>query len=186
MPVTTTTTDPGLLPQTTDEPSNGAPLQEQMHALWQALIDGSIDEARPLFFPESAYLQMKTGEISDPATDYAERLIAFYGLDIGAYHSLLTDEGTGARLTDVLVEPAYATWIAPGQCENLIGYWHLPGVRLVYEVGAVVHSFAVASLISWRGTWYVVHLGPNPRPQNVGTVDQPQLGAGTPGPPGGC
>jgi hypothetical protein len=129
---------------------------------------------------------MKTGEISDPATDYAERLIAFYGLDIGAYHSLLTDEGTGARLTDVLVEPAYATWIAPGQCENLIGYWHLPGVRLVYEVGAVVHSFAVASLISWRGTWYVVHLGPNPRPQNVGTVDQPQLGAGTPGPPGGC
>ena len=157
-----------------------------MHTLWQAIVDGSAYEAQSLFFPESAYLQMKTGVINDPATDYTDRLIAFYGLDIAAYHSLLAEEGSGATLLDVLVDPAYATWIAPGQCENLIGYWHLPGVRVVYEVGSVVHSFAVASLISWRATWYVVHLGPNPRPQNVGTVDQPELGAGIPGPPGGC
>jgi hypothetical protein len=157
-----------------------------MTALWQAIVDDSIDEARPLFFPESAYLQMKTGVISDPASDYENRLIAFYGLDIGAYHSLLTSEGTGVTLVDVLVDPTYATWIAPGQCENRIGYWHLPGVRLVYDVDSVEYSFAVASLISWRATWYVVHLGPNPRPQNVGTVDQPSLGAGAPGPPGGC
>jgi hypothetical protein len=50
----------------------------------------------------------------------------------------------------------------------------------------VVRSFGVASLISWRGLWYVVHLGPNPRPSDVGTVDQPAIGPGSPGPGGGC
>ena len=60
-----------------------------------------------------------------------------------------------------------------------------PGVRIVYQQGSVVRSFAVDSLISWRGVWYVVHLGPNPRPSDAGTVDQPETGPGTPGPPGG-
>lgn len=29
----------------------------------------------------------------------------------------------------------------------------------VYRTGAQVSSFGIASLISWRGTWYVMHLG---------------------------
>jgi hypothetical protein len=184
-PTTTTTTDPGLLPQTDVEPSTGAPLQSEMQQLWQAIVDGSLDEAKGLFFPESAYLQMKTGVIPNPAGDYADRLMAFYSLDLTAYHDLVSQQA-GATLVNVLAEPAYASWIDPQTCENLIGYWHLPGVRLVYRVGSQTYSFAVASLISWRGVWYVVHLGPNPRPENVGTVDQPETGSGTPGPPGGC
>jgi hypothetical protein len=56
---------------------------------------------------------------------------------------------------------------------------------VMHRAGTVV-SVAVASLISWRGVWYVVHLGPNPRPLNVGTVDDFRRGPGTPGPGGGC
>lgn len=183
---TTTTTDPGVLPQTDVEPPTGDPLQTEMHQLWQAIVDGSLDEAMPLFFPRTSYLQMKTGVIPDPAGDYADRLVAFYSLDLTAYHDLISQQGPGAVLVGVLVNPAYASWIEPQTCENLIGYWHLPGVRLVYQAGGATYSFAVASLISWRGVWYVVHLGPNPRPENVGTVDQPGTGTGSPGPPGGC
>ena len=58
--------------------------------------------------------------------------------------------------------------------------------RLVYSVKHVVRSVAVASLISWHGVWYVVHLGPNPRPLNIGTVDAPSVGRGVAGPAGGC
>jgi hypothetical protein len=86
----------------------------------------------------------------------------------------------------VNANPSYASWIPPGSCENKIGYWHLPNIRMVYTVNGQQESFAVASLISWRGVWYVVHLGPNPRPSNVGTVDMPAFGPGTPGPAGGC
>ena len=116
----------------------------------------------------------------------ADRLIAFYDLDLAAYHEALGPDPSSVQLLGVNGSLADAAWIEPGDCENIIGYWHLPGVRFVYRQGGALKSFAVASLISWRGVWYVVHLGPNPRPENVGTVDQPASGAGTPGPPGGC
>ena len=69
-----------------------------------------------------------------------------------------------ATLVRVEADAHDAAWTEPRECENLIGYWHLPGVRLVYRHGSRVYSVEVDSLISWRGVWYVVHLGPNPRP----------------------
>jgi hypothetical protein len=186
IPPTTTTTDPGALPQTATEPPVDASLQRSLTPLWTAIVAGEPDGALPAFFPRSAYLRMKTGVLSNPATDYADRLVAFYRLDIGAYHDALGPGAAGVTLVRVTADPADAAWIPAGACENLIGYWHLPGVRFVYREGGAVSSFAVASLISWRGVWYVVHLGPNPRPTDVGTVDQPATGPGTPGPAGGC
>ena len=185
-PSSTTTIDPGTLPQTSLEPSTGAALTAQMTTLFHAIQTSSTPKATSVFFPESAYLQMKTGVLPDPASDYQSRLVSFFTLDLAAYHQQLGATPTSTWLTQVLVNPADAAWIAPGSCENKVGYWHLPGVRLVYLSGATTYSFRVASLISWRDTWYVVHLGPNPRPANVGTVDDPQTGPGTPGPPGGC
>jgi hypothetical protein len=185
--VTTTTTDPGLLPQTeTEPPVAGSALRATLQPLWDAIVSGSQSEALPVFFPETAYVKMKTGLLPSPVSDYTDRLIAFYNLDLAAYHEALGPDPSSVQLLQVDGSPADAAWIEAGDCENLIGYWHLPGVRFVYRQGGAVKSFAVASLISWRGVWYVVHLGPNPRPENVGTVDQPAAGAGTPGPPGGC
>ena len=157
-----------------------------MAILFQAIKSDRPADAMPVFFPKSAYVSMKTGILPDPAGDYESRLIAFFNLDVSAYHQELGPDPESATLTQVLTDPQAAAWIEPGTCENKVGYWHLPGVRLVYKQGGVTSSFAVASLISWRGIWYVVHLGPNPRPSNVGTVDSPSAGAGTPGPPGGC
>jgi hypothetical protein len=182
----TTTTDPGLLPQTSTEPPVDASLASTLAPLWSAIVSDAPATGLPTFFPQSAYLQMKTGVIPDPAEDYADRLIAFFDLDVPAYHEALGAGASTATLVSVQASSADAAWIAPGTCENLIGYWHLPGVRLVYRNQGTIQSFAVASLISWRGVWYVVHLGPNPRPSNVGTVDQPATGPGTPGPAGGC
>jgi len=181
----TTTTDPGLLPQTSAEPSFGVSFQHQMHALWSDVSHNNVTRAHDLFFPRSAYVKMKTGLLAYPQSDYAQRLLAFFDLDIAAYHRFLFIGGA-PRLVAVRVNRGDAAWIAPGHCENLIGYWHLPGVRLVYRHGAKVYSVGVASLISWRGVWYVVHLGPNPRPTNVGTIDSPSSGPGVPGPAGGC
>jgi hypothetical protein len=157
-----------------------------MQVLWQAITTGDPDVALAVFFPRTAYLKMKTGVIPNPAGDYADRLIAFFRLDILAYHTSLGPQAGSAELQQVAANPAYASWIPPGHCENLIGYWHLPGIRLVYSLGGSTRSFGVDSLISWHSVWYVVHLGPNPRPAPVGTVDAPSAGPGVPGPPGGC
>jgi len=178
--------DPGRLPQTDAEPPVGASLRTTLQPLWDAIVTGKAAVAAPVFFPETAYVAMKTGLLPNPAADYTDRLIAFYQLDLAAYHGALGARPATVRLIAVNGSAADAAWIPPGDCENLIGYWHLGGVRFVYEVAGLVRFFAVASLISWRGVLYIVHLGPNPRPENVGTVDQPAVGPGTPGPSGGC
>ena len=182
----TTTMDPGSRPQTHVEPTFGTALDGQMRTLWGAIVAGSPSQGRQAFFPKSAYLRMKTGVLPDPAGDYTWRLIAFFNLDVVAYHAHLGTDPAAAQLVSVESNPSLATWIPPGACENTVGYWHLPGTRLAYRSGGHTYSFRVASLISWRGVWYVVHLGPNPRPSNVGTVDDPQVGPGVPGPGGGC
>lgn len=176
---------PGRLPQTNKEPSFTRTLKVEMHQLWRSITNDSLSIGSTVFFPQGAYETMKAGEIANPSSDYHDRLVAFFKLDLAAYRHLT---GSRAHSTLLRVESsrADASWIAPGSCENRVGYWHLPGVRLVFRHRGVVESVAVASLISWRGVWYVVHLGPNPSPYDVGTVDDFQRGPGRPGPPGGC
>ncbi|MBW4077416.1 MAG: hypothetical protein HIU84_02665 [Acidobacteria bacterium] len=176
---------PGSLPQTSNEPNFTTGLNTQMRTLWRAIASDSPTLGERVFFPREAYLRMKQGQIVNPAADYRDRLIALFALDVSAYHHFL-DTRPHVSLLRVLSARADAAWIAPGTCENRIGYWHLPGVRLIFRRGARVESVAVASLISWRGVWYVVHLGPNPRAANVGTVDDFLPRPGTPGPAGGC
>lgn len=153
-----------------------------MTTLWRAILRDDPALARRVFFPEGAYVAMKTGAIADPTSDYTHRLLAFFNLDLATYHRW----AGGGRLVRVEVDPTNAAWIRPGACENTIGYWHLPGVRLVVARAHRVVSVGIFSLISWRGTYYVVHLGPNPRSVNAGTLDAPLLGAGSPGGAGGC
>ncbi len=174
-----------FLPQTRNEPNFTSDLNAQMRTLWRAITSDSPALGERVFFPRDAYLHMKQGQIPDPAADYQDRLVSLFALEVSAYHHLLTT-GPGVTFVRVSSAPSDAAWIAPGACENTIGYWHLPGVRLVFRRGTRIESVRVASLISWRGVWYVVHLGPNPRPANVGTVDDFHLGAGVPGPAGGC
>jgi hypothetical protein len=182
---TTTTVSPGELPQTSAFPSSTtAQFAGEMQALWRGIQTGSVETAMAAFFPLAAYLQVKA--IPDPAADYADRLVAHFRLDLEAAHQLLVSQGGPARLLRVVVPDNLATWIPPGGCYNRVGYWHVPGARLVYEQGGVVRSFGIASTISWRGVWYVVHLGAEARTVDEGIVDDPTIGPGVPGPPGGC
>jgi hypothetical protein len=57
---------------------------------------------------------------------------------------------------------------------------------VVYRQAGQVRSFGIASMISWRGVWYVVHLGAILRPTASGTVDEPASGEGTSAYSGTC
>jgi hypothetical protein len=169
-------------PQTTAFPkTTSAAFNAEVHDIWLAVTTGDPSYARPAFFPEKAYEQVKA--IADPATDWANRLWYDFTLDLAAAHQLV---GPGATLTKVVVPAQYAQWIPEGACYNSIGYWHVPGSRVVYQEDGTTYSFAIASFISWRGDWYLVHLGALSRGGAYGIVDDPQRGEGVPGPPGGC
>jgi hypothetical protein len=183
--VTTTTADPGTLPQTDQLPSTSTPeFEAEMAALWAGVVTGSVQAALPAFFPEAAYVQVK--DIPSPETDYEDRLVAEFGLDVSAAHEILGSDPGSAGLLDVVVAEQYAHWVPPGTCENGVGYYEVPNSRLVYEQDGQVHSFGIASMISWRGTWYLVHLGAVERNTEEGVVEDPEAGPGSPAPSSTC
>jgi hypothetical protein len=167
---------PGLLPQTAARPSAGtAQFHAQLRGLWTGIVTGSPTPALPAFFPRGAYAQLKA--IPGAGADWRDRLFYDYGLDILAAHALLRGDAD-ARLIAVDVPSSYAHWVPPGVCYNGVGYFEVPNARVVYRTHGAVHSFGIASMISWRGVWYVVHLGAILRSSNIGQVKEPSSGRG--------
>jgi|SRR5580658_1271257 hypothetical protein len=174
----------GSRPQTTARPkAYGRAFHAMVVDLWLAVRTGRASLGRQAFFPLDAYEQVKA--IADPAADWQSRLWGDFVLDVEAAQQLLGRDAKAARLVKVLVAADDATWIDPGACYNRIGYWHVANSRVVYRLHGQERSFGIASLISWRGVWYVVHFGGVVRPA-VGMTDLPAIGPGYLGPQGGC
>lgn len=149
-----------------------------MAALWQGVMTGSVTQAKSAFFPVGAYVQLKA--IGAPRTDYEHRLIYDFGLDLRAAHAMVGGTTGAASLLSVNVPMQYAHWVTAGVCDNSIGYFEVPNARVVFDADGSVRSFGIASMISWRGQWYVIHLGAILRttpPQGI--VDEPATGPGT-------
>jgi hypothetical protein len=155
-----------------------------MRGLWAAIAGGPIASARAAFFPEAAYVQLKT--LGDPAGDFTDRLFYDYRLDIAAAHALLGSDARASRLIRTTAVAGYAHWVPPGVCDNRVGYYEQPNARLVYREKGEVHSIGIASLISWRGVWYVVHLGAILRGSAGGLVNAPSAGPGASADAGTC
>jgi hypothetical protein len=147
-------------------------------------VSNSVATAMPAFFPEAAYLQLKT--IGGVQSDFEDRLVGDYGLDIGAAHAQLGADAAQAQFVGVSVPSSYGHWVAPGVCDNDVGYFEVPNSRVVYQVDGQTRSFGIASMISWRGQWYVVHLGAILRSGSQGEVDDPETGPGSSAPSSTC
>jgi hypothetical protein len=156
-PTTTTGADPGVLPQTETRPDpTSAVFIAHANALWAAIVANDPAPAMPFFFPLSAYKQVKS--ISDPEHDWNTRLVAAFTEDVHAWHAQLGANAASAQLTGVAVPTDQAQWIQPGVESNKGSYWRVYGTTLRYQVDGRAGTFTVASMISWRGEWYVVHL----------------------------
>lgn len=176
---------PGSLPQTRAIPSATSPrFRSLMGLLWAGIVRDSTARALPAFFPKAAYLQLKS--IVDAGADWSARLVHDYALDIAAAHHHLGRGAGAARLIRVEAVASYAHWIQPGVCDNRIGYYEMPDARVLYREDGRVRSFGIASMISWRGVWYVVHLGAILRSTDSGVVDDPSAGAGVSAYSGTC
>ncbi|HEY3822711.1 MAG TPA: hypothetical protein VGL81_36350 [Polyangiaceae bacterium] len=152
------TADPSLLPQTHDHPpASGAAFDARVAALWAGVVADDPDKAMPFFFPLGAYQQVK--DVSDPASDWKHRLVAAYGRDVHALHARLGADAARATFVGLEVPDARARWVDPGEEYNKLGYFRVFGSKLRFTVDGEARSFEVKSLISWRGEWYVVHLG---------------------------
>jgi hypothetical protein len=153
----TTTTEAALLPQTHALPlASGPAFDARVRALWDAIVDDDPGAAMAFFFPLGAYEQVK--DVSSPAADWRQRLVAAYRRDVGTLHARLGADASRARFVALDVPEPRARWVEPGEEWNKIGYYRAFGSKLRYTVDGNDRSFDVKSLISWRGEWYVVHL----------------------------
>jgi hypothetical protein len=150
--------DPGALPQTDEQPTaSGASFTAGVDGLWEAIKQDRPELGLPFFFPKSAYLQVKA--IGDPAGDYQNRLIANFEDDVHTLHAQLGANAANAKFVGITVPNDQAVFVQPGEESNKGSYWRVYGTTLQYELDGQTGSFPVTSLISWRGQWYVVHLG---------------------------
>jgi hypothetical protein len=156
-PTTTTTLDPGTLPQTDEKPSGiGAEFDARMKTLANAIINNTPDSAISTFFPVSAYKQTKKN--TDPAADWKNRLIANFKVDVADANKKLGANAKNAVFTGVTV-PNTAVWVKPGEEYNLGPYWRVFKTQMNFTVDGKNVQIPIESMISWRGQWYVVHLG---------------------------
>ncbi len=154
---TTTTIAPGDLPQTRAFPSATDPVfLEHMRELVAAVASDQPGAAMSAFFPLPAYIQVKA--IADPVTDWHVRLVANYESDIGLAHQQLGPDAKQATFSSVSIG-AGPTWVKPGVELNKGSYWRVYGTVVYCKVGSSTRDFVITSMISWRGEWYVVHLG---------------------------
>ncbi len=171
-------------PQTLQLPSTAtAAFRCEMRALWAGIRTGRLGPAMPAFFPLAAYVQVKA--IVNPQADWLQRLVGEYALDLRAAHALLGAGAATARLVRIYVPPTFAHLVSLNVCSNRDKYWETPNSRLIYEEGGTLHSLGIASMISWRGYWFVVHLGAVLQ-GDTGVVDAPSSGAGVAVPSSTC
>jgi hypothetical protein len=165
--------DLGAPPQTHVLPGDRDPqFQAGAQALRRAIVLDKPELARPFLFPLSAYQQVDSAW--NPADDYRNRLPAWYGLDIRAAHDHLGANAAKAQFVGVQVPEQNAEWIQPGVEYNKGSYYRVYGARLNYQIDGRDASIGVFSLVSWRGEWYVVHLGPSTRAADTGIVYDPR------------
>ncbi len=156
-PTTTTTVDPGTLPQTDEKPSGtGAEFEARMKTLANAIINNTPDSAISTFFPISAYKQTKKN--TDPAADWKNRLIANFKVDVADANKKLGANAKNAVFTGVTV-PNTAVWVKAGEEYNVGPYWRVFKTQMNFTVDGKNVQIPIESMISWRGQWYVVHLG---------------------------
>ena len=70
---------------------------------------------------------------------------------------VVVEDAATADLTGIDV-PATAQWVLPGAEYNKGSYWRVYSSQVHYTVDGRAGSFTIASMISWRGEWYIVHL----------------------------
>lgn len=147
------------LPQTRDIPHAAGPAFDELaRDLWEAIVSDTPERAMPFFFPLDAYVQVK--DIERPDVDWKRRLVAAYVRDIHALHRRLERQAgdpARAKFIGLEVPEDRSRWVNPGEEYNKVGYFRVFGSRLRYSVDEATLAFDVKSLISWRGTWYVVH-----------------------------
>lgn len=72
-------------------------------------------------------------------------------------HARLGTGASSAQFQSFAVPESAAAWVPVGEEYNRGSYWRVYNSLLRYSANGSAGQFPVASMISWRGEWYVEH-----------------------------
>jgi hypothetical protein len=135
-------------------PRPGADTAETLaRQLFAAIVADDPGAAAALFFPRSAFLEVK--DIVDPGR-YYDQLYKRFHKDVHALHARLPDL-THARFDHFELSKRGA-FMRVHEEGNRLPYWAARHSQLFYKSGNQLHSFEVRVLITWDDRWYLIHL----------------------------
>jgi hypothetical protein len=154
-----TAPDGTTLPQTDERPTlDSSWFKENAARLFSAIVKDDAESALSFFFPKLAYAQVKA--IADPDHDYETRLLKAFEADIHQYHQALGARRDETTFVELRVYEPGAKWVKPGQEGNRLGYFRVLRSVIIYrDHENRSRELALHTMISWRGEWYVIHLG---------------------------
>ncbi len=133
-------------------------MDQRARALFEAIASDRPEGGMTFFFPLPAYEQVK--DVAQPARDWRLRLVAAYERDIHDLHRELAGSLREATFTSMEVPAGRGRWVEPGEEYNKLGYHRAFNTELRFLTkSGKKKSIPIKSVISWRGEWYVVHLG---------------------------
>jgi hypothetical protein len=131
--------------------SEGA--QGPARLLFQAIVEDQPALVDTFFFPRDAFVEVKA--MARPER-YWDKLHARFAADI---HALHVRTPVLARASFVRLElTARGGYVLPGEEGNKLPYWAARHAWLHYRVGDQLRKLEVRVLITWKDTWYVIHL----------------------------
>ena len=127
--------------------------QARAKLLFDAIVHDDPQRAVDVFFPRSAFLQVKA--MSNPG-NYYDRLARRFESDIHALHQAHPELATATF--DRLELARRGGFVRKGEEGNRLPYWASRHSFLHYRVGDKARKFEVRVMITWGDQWYVIHL----------------------------
>ncbi len=107
----------------------------------------------PFFFPKEPFLRLKQARSPGGYWHYLRR--RFHRDALALKHNRQWQDAQFLSWNT-----SSPIWVAPGREHNHIGYHRLRRARLRYRRQGRILSVTIDTMITWQGTWYVIHLLP--------------------------
>ncbi|MEO1273656.1 MAG: hypothetical protein AAFX99_36695 [Myxococcota bacterium] len=136
------------------EPPGAEPSMARARLLVQAIRENKPDVARPFFFPQEAFRQVK----SIPKPDrYWKRLMTIYLDDVRDLRKKLKGPDS-IEFVGFEIDKAKKKWQPRGAEGNNYPYWAMYKAWLVVKDAGQVKKLKLRVMINWGDQWYITHL----------------------------
>jgi hypothetical protein len=154
---TTTSTAAPLVQNMVKPPLHDPDLDRRMASFFTGLRDYNNAECDKAFLPMPYYVALKQGGGNE--ADWRTRLIGHYHEQLAQLRARFRTVLPGSIYNGYVIKSATAHTVRVGSEQNKAPYWQVYMTTMAFkDKNGQSHNFVINTMISFRGSWYVVHV----------------------------